>query len=99
MQLSRQALQQAQERLVFGRRKALCRLNCTRSGPAKLSEAVASDLGVQASIAEAAERAHFAETSLRDIPNVMSLEIRNADNPQLQESSNPLPNCNLSGRS
>jgi uncharacterized protein involved in exopolysaccharide biosynthesis len=87
MEQSRQALEQAQERLVeFGRRKGVVSAELQRDLTLqKLSEAVASDLGVQSSIAEAAERARSLETNLRALPERNVTEIRNADNPQLQE--------------
>ena len=51
----------------------------------KLSEAQAADLGVQASIAEAAERVRSLASKLRDLPPQRVTQVRNADNPQLQE--------------
>jgi uncharacterized protein involved in exopolysaccharide biosynthesis len=51
----------------------------------KLSEAQAADLAVQASIAEAAERVRSLASKLRDLPPQRVTQVRNADNPQLQE--------------
>jgi uncharacterized protein involved in exopolysaccharide biosynthesis len=51
----------------------------------KLSEAESADLSVQASIAEAAERVRSLEIKMRDLPQRRVAQIRNADNPQLQE--------------
>ena len=51
----------------------------------KLSEAQSADLGLQASIAEAAERVRSLDSKLRDLPPQRVTQVRNADNPQLQE--------------
>jgi uncharacterized protein involved in exopolysaccharide biosynthesis len=51
----------------------------------KLSDAQAADLGVQASIAEAAERVRSLASKLRDLPPQRVTQVRNEDNPQLQE--------------
>jgi uncharacterized protein involved in exopolysaccharide biosynthesis len=51
----------------------------------KLSDAQAADLGVQASIAEAAERVSSLASKLRDLPPQRVTQVRNEDNPQLQE--------------
>ncbi len=51
----------------------------------KLSEAQSADLGLQASIAEAAERVRSLDSKLRDMPPQQVTQVRNADNPQLQE--------------
>jgi len=51
----------------------------------KLSEAEAADLAVQASIAEAAERVRSLSSKLLELPPQRVTQVRNADNPQLQE--------------
>ena len=51
----------------------------------KLSEAQSADLGLQASIAEAAERVRALDSKLSALPPQQVTQVRNADNPQLQE--------------
>jgi uncharacterized protein involved in exopolysaccharide biosynthesis len=51
----------------------------------KLSDAESADLGLQASLAEAAERVRSLEAKLRELPERRVAQVRNADNPQLQE--------------
>ncbi len=51
----------------------------------KLSDAQAADLALQASIAEGAERVRSLGSKLRDLPPQRVTQVRNTDNPQLQE--------------
>ncbi len=51
----------------------------------KSSDAEASELGLESAIAEAGERIRVLEASLRDLPQRRVVEIKNSDNPQLQE--------------
>jgi polysaccharide biosynthesis transport protein len=51
----------------------------------KLSDAQSADLELQASIAEAGERMRSLDAKLREMPERKVSQIRNADNPQLQE--------------
>jgi uncharacterized protein involved in exopolysaccharide biosynthesis len=51
----------------------------------KLSDAEASELGLESAIAEVSERVRSLEARLRDLPQRRVVAITNADNPQLQE--------------
>jgi uncharacterized protein involved in exopolysaccharide biosynthesis len=51
----------------------------------KLSDAEASELGLESAIAESSERVQSLEARLRDLPERRVVAITNADNPQLQE--------------
>jgi len=51
----------------------------------KSSDAEASELGIESSIAGARERIQALEASLPDLPQRRVAEIKNADNPQLEE--------------
>src|SRR5271165_4136173 len=51
----------------------------------KLSDAESADLGVQASIAEDAERERSLAAKLGELPPQRVMQVRNTDNPQLQE--------------
>ena len=87
MKQSRVALDEAQERLMnFSRKRGVVSAELERDLTLqKLSEAESSELGVRASIAEAAERAHTLESKLRDLPDKRVVQVRNTDNQQLQE--------------
>jgi protein tyrosine kinase modulator len=51
----------------------------------KLSDAQASELAVESAVAEVGTRVRVLESSLRDLPQRRVVEIKNADNPQLEE--------------
>src|SRR6266496_1270930 len=51
----------------------------------KLSEAEAGEFGLQATMAEATERSRALDEKLRELPPRRVSQVRNADNPQLQE--------------
>jgi uncharacterized protein involved in exopolysaccharide biosynthesis len=51
----------------------------------KLSDAEASEFAVQTAVAEIGTRVRVLESSLRDLPQRRVVEIKNADNPQLEE--------------
>ena len=87
MEQARGALEQAEARLIaFTRGRGVVSAALERDLTLqKLSEAEASDLGVQASIAEAAERVRSLGSKLRGLPERQVTQVRNADNPQLQE--------------
>jgi uncharacterized protein involved in exopolysaccharide biosynthesis len=51
----------------------------------KLSDAEASQFAVETAVAEVGTRVRVLESSLRDLPQRRVVEIKNADNPQLQE--------------
>jgi len=51
----------------------------------KLSDAEASELAVESAVAEVGTRVRVLESSLRDLPQRRVVEIKNADNPQLEE--------------
>jgi uncharacterized protein involved in exopolysaccharide biosynthesis len=87
MDQARGALEQAETRMIaFTRGRGVVSAALERDLTLqKLSEAQAADLGVQASIAEAAERVRSLGAKLRDLPPQRVTQVRNADNPQLQE--------------
>ena len=84
---SRITLQEAQEDLIaFTRKKRVVSAGLERDlALQKLSDAEALEQGVESSIAEVAERVRILEVNLRDLPQRRVVEIKNADNPQLQE--------------
>jgi hypothetical protein len=51
----------------------------------KLSDAVAGELGLESAIAEAGARLRGLDANLHDLPQRRVVEIKNADNPQLEE--------------
>lgn len=51
----------------------------------KLSDAQASELAVEAAVAAVSARVRVLDSSLRDLPQRRVVEIKNADNPQLEE--------------
>jgi uncharacterized protein involved in exopolysaccharide biosynthesis len=51
----------------------------------KLSDTQAGEFGLQASVAEAVERSRALDEKLRELPPRRVSQVRNADNPQLQE--------------
>ncbi len=87
MKESRQALESAEAQLLdFTRGKGVTLAGVQRDlALQKLSEAEASDFTLQASVAEATERGRSLEATLRSLPERRVTQIRNADNPQLQE--------------
>jgi len=87
MQESRRALDQAQSQLVdFTRDKRVVSATLERDLTLqKLSEASMAEMNLQASIAEAAERVRSLQTKILELPQRQVAQIRNADNPQLQE--------------
>jgi protein tyrosine kinase modulator len=87
MKQSRQALEQAQAQLIdFTRNRRVVSAELERDLTLqKLSDAESSERGLQASIAEAAERARSLGAKLSTLPERRVVQIKNADNPQLQE--------------
>jgi uncharacterized protein involved in exopolysaccharide biosynthesis len=87
MEQARGALQQSEAQMVaFTRRRGVVSAGLERDlALQKLSDAQAADLGVQASIAEAAERVRSLASKLHDLPPQRVTQVRNEDNPQLQE--------------
>jgi succinoglycan biosynthesis transport protein ExoP len=51
----------------------------------KLSDAVAGELGLESGMAEVGARLRVLEANLHDLPQRRVVEIKNADNPQLEE--------------
>ncbi len=90
MKQSRHALEQAEAQMIeFTRGKGVVSAALERDLTLqKLSEAESADLGLQASIAETSERVRSLESKLRDLPERRVTQVRNADNPQLQEKLN-----------
>ena len=87
MEQARHALEQSEAQMVeFTHRRGVVSATLERDLVLqKLSEAQAADLGVQASIAEAAERVRSLASKLRDLPPQQVTQVRNTDNPELQE--------------
>jgi len=84
---SRLVLEDAQANLIaFTRKQKVVSAVLERDlALQKLSDAEASELGVESAIAGTSERVRVLEASLRDLPQRRVVEIRNADNPQLEE--------------
>ena len=80
-------LEEAQRALIaFTRKKRVVSAELERDLTLhKLSDAEASELGLESAIAEVSERIHSLEARLRDLPQCRVVAITNADNPQLQE--------------
>jgi uncharacterized protein involved in exopolysaccharide biosynthesis len=87
MEQAHGALEQSEAQMVaFTRSRGVVSASLERDLTLqKLSEAQAADLAVQASAAEAAERVRSLASKLRDLPQQRVTQVRNADNPQLQE--------------
>jgi uncharacterized protein involved in exopolysaccharide biosynthesis len=87
MQQSRGALDDAESQLIqFTRKQKVVSAVLERDlSLQKLSEAESVELAVQTSIAEAAERVRSLEAKMRELPERRVAQVRNADNPQLQE--------------
>jgi uncharacterized protein involved in exopolysaccharide biosynthesis len=87
MQQSRRALDDAEMQLIqFTHKKKVVSATLERDLTLqKLSDAESADLGLQASLAEAAERVRSLEAKRRELPERRVAQVRNADNPQLQE--------------
>jgi succinoglycan biosynthesis transport protein ExoP len=87
MKQSGRALDQAQQQLMdFTRKRGVVSAELERDLTLqKLSEAESADLGLRASIAETTERTRALEAKLRDLPERRVIQVRNADNQQLQE--------------
>lgn len=87
MQESRRALDDAQSELIaFTRQKSVVSAGLQRDlALQKLSEAQSADLVIQASLAEAAERARSLQTKALELPERRISQVRNTDNPELQE--------------
>jgi uncharacterized protein involved in exopolysaccharide biosynthesis len=90
MQESRRALDEAQSQLVgFTRDKRVVSATLERDLTLqKLSEASTAEMNLQASIAGATERVRSLQTKILELPQRQVAQIRNADNPQLQEKLN-----------
>ena len=84
---SRIVLEEAQGDLIaFTRNQGVVSAGLERDlALQKLSDAEASELGVESAIAEIAERVRVLEASLQGLPQRRVVEIKNADNPQLEE--------------
>jgi uncharacterized protein involved in exopolysaccharide biosynthesis len=54
----------------------------------KLSDAMAGELGLESAIAEVGARLRVLDSNVHDLPQRRVVEIKNADNPQLQEKLN-----------
>lgn len=87
MEQARRALEQSQAQMIdFTHRQGVVSAALERDLTLqKLSEAQSADLSLQASIAEAAERVRSLDAKLRELPPQRVTQVRNADNPQLQE--------------
>jgi uncharacterized protein involved in exopolysaccharide biosynthesis len=87
VQQSRRALDRAEGELAaFTRKKKIVSAPLERDlALQKLSEAEAADLAIQSSIAEKTERIRALELNLQQLPERRVVQIRSADNPQLQE--------------
>jgi protein tyrosine kinase modulator len=87
MQQSRRALDEAEAQLVsFTRNRKVVSAPLERDLTLqKLSDAQSADLQLEASVAEAAERVRSLEAKLLELPERRVSQIRNADNPLLQE--------------
>lgn len=84
---SRRALMAAQIDLVrFNRRHQTSSAAMERDLTLqKLSESRSAQFGLQASIAENKQRANALDAKLRDLPQHRIVQVKDADNPQLQE--------------
>ena len=84
---SRRVLEEAQQNLIaFTRQQGVVSAALERDlALQKLSDAEASELSVESSMAGVAERVRALESSLHDLPQTRVVEIKNADNPQLEE--------------
>ena len=87
MKQSRRGLEVAEGELAaFTRKKKIVSAALERDLTLqKLSEAQAEDLALQSSIAETAERIRSLERKLQELPQRRIVQVKNADNPQLQE--------------
>jgi len=87
MKEARQQLDEEQQRLLdFTRQSGVSSAGLQRDlAVQKLSEAEASDMALRSSILAEIERAKSLEQSLQNLPERRVMQIRNADNPQLQE--------------
>lgn len=84
---SRRGLDEAQGKLVaFSRQSGTVSAEVERNLVLqKLSDAEGAELGVESELAELWERAHALDAKLHDLPERRVMQIKNADNPQLQE--------------
>ena len=84
---SRLVLEEAQANLIaFTREQRVVQPALERDlALQKLSDAEASELSVESAIAGTSERIRVLEARLHDLPQRRVVEIRNADNPQLEE--------------
>jgi len=84
---SRIVLEEAQDDLIaFMRKQGVASAGLERDLLLqKLSDAEASEFAVETDIAEVGTRVRLLETRLRDLPQRRVVEIKNADNPQLEE--------------
>src|SRR5437588_9537226 len=87
MQESHLALDKARSQLIeFTRQKSVVSAALERDlALQKLSEARSADLGLQESVAEVAERVRLLQAKILELPERRVAQIRNSDNPQLQE--------------
>ena len=84
---SRITLQQAQEDLIaFTQKQGVVSAGLERDLVLqKLSDAQAAELAIESALSEAGARVRVLESSLSDLPQRRVVEIKNADNPQLEE--------------
>jgi uncharacterized protein involved in exopolysaccharide biosynthesis len=84
---SRIVLDQAQSDLIaFTRKQGVASAGLERDLLLqKLSDAVAGELGLESAIAQAGARLRTLDANLHDLPQRRVVEIKNADNPQLEE--------------
>jgi uncharacterized protein involved in exopolysaccharide biosynthesis len=84
---SRLVLEEAQNDLIaFTRKQGVVSAGLERDLLLqKLSDAVAGELGLESAIAQAGARLRVLDGNLHDLPQRRVVEIKNADNPQLEE--------------
>ena len=84
---SRIVLDEAQGDLItFSRKQGVVSAGLERDLTLqKLSDAMAGELGLEEAIAEVGARLRVLETNVRDLPQRRVVEVKNADNPQLEE--------------
>lgn len=87
MEQAQSSLEQAEAQLVqFAHKKRVVSAALERDLTLqKLSEAESADMGLQAQIAVAGERVRSLEAKMQGLPQRRVSQVRNADNPQLQE--------------
>jgi uncharacterized protein involved in exopolysaccharide biosynthesis len=84
---SRRGLDAAQEHLItFSQQHGVVAAELEQTLTLqKLNDAESAELGVDSALAETTERARALDAKLRELPQRRVVQIKNADNPQLQE--------------